>query len=102
MAVTKKYIDKKFVRQEIDFDKKFAKHRKLTQQDMDAKLTIQRDQIREDTEELMKKYTSELLTAIDPILKEVSASREERTVAAHQTLRNTKRIEKLESAVFKN
>lgn len=40
---------------------------------------------------------SDFLDKIDPILKEVVASREDRTIGAEQHRRNQDRIEKLES-----
>jgi hypothetical protein len=41
-------------------------------------------------------FKDEFYTKIDPILKEVVASREDRLMGAEQHLRNEKRIEKLE------
>jgi len=42
------------------------------------------------------KFKDEFYTKIDPILKEVVASREDRTIGAEQHLRNQDRIEELE------
>jgi hypothetical protein len=70
MALTRD--DKKFIEDTID--------QKLDEK-LDSKLTALKD---------------DFYTRIDPILKEVVASREDRLIGTEQHIRNEKRIEKLE------
>lgn len=56
----------------------------------------------EDIDRKASRRHSDLLNHFDEILKEIRDNREERTTQAHHIIRNTKRIEKLEKAVFKN
>ena|SRR3990167_4520811 len=50
--------------------------------------------------EEMRKWRDDFYTKIDPILKEVKDSREERAILSHQVSDNSDRIEKLEEQVF--
>ncbi len=59
---------------------------------LDTKLDQQKDGIVDE----FKKFRSNFYDKIDPILKEVLASREERTIRAEQHRRSQDRIEKLE------
>lgn len=47
---------------------------------IDTKLSLQKDEIIEATEEIFTKYKSEFFEKIDPILKEVQDNREERVL----------------------
>lgn len=71
--------DKKFITDTIGFK-------------LDLKLGEQEQKF----EALVTKFKDEFYTKIDPILKEVTASREERVMAAAQHRRNQDRIESLE------
>ena len=53
-----------------------------------------RANVKDDTKETFLKYKSELITKIDPILKEVTTQREHRTTITEQVSRNSDRIEK--------
>jgi len=48
-------------------------------------------------EDKITEFKDEFYTKIDPILKEVTANRQERATSAEQHRRNEKRIEKLEN-----
>ena len=52
--------------------------------------------------ELKSELINELQKTEDVLVKEIKDSRDERLVMSHQVSRNTHRIEKLETAVFKN
>ena len=54
------------------------------------------DKQEEKFEAKITEFKDEFYTKIDPILKEVTASREERVVRAEQHRRNEERIERLE------
>jgi hypothetical protein len=56
--------------------------------------------LKEELSDQAKKTERRVLQHIDSFAGEAKASRDERTVQSHQIIRNTKRIEKLESAVF--
>ena len=77
MALTKG--DKRFISETID-------------QRLDLKLGEQEEKF----EAKITEFKDEFYTKIDPILKEVVASREDRVLAAEQHRRNEDRIEKLE------
>lgn len=81
MALTQS--DKEFIEQTID-------------QKLDKKLTLRLDEQEQKFETKLTEFRDDFYTKIDPILKEVTASREERTIAAEQHRRNQDRIEKLE------
>lgn len=81
MALTKG--DKKFIETTIDqkFDIKFDQKLDALEDRFEAKIT---------------EFKDEFYTKIDPILKEVVASREDRLMGTQQHIRNERRIEKLE------
>ena len=54
------------------------------------------DDLEQKFEDKLFKFRDDFYTKIDPILKEVIASREDRTIGAEQHRRNEDRIEKLE------
>ncbi len=80
MTLTKNdkiYIENLFNRQTVKFENK-----------------IEEQEIK--FEEKITKFKDEFYTKIDPILKEVVASREDRLIGTEQHIRSEKRIEKLE------
>lgn len=54
------------------------------------------DEAKEEILEEQRKFRSEFFDRIDPILKEVVANREERTIMAHYITELRKRVEKIE------
>lgn len=84
MAFTKS--DKQFIEDIVD--------KALIKQEV--KLESKLDDIEQKFEAKITEFKDEFYTKIDPILKEVVASREDRTMGAEQYIRNEKRIEKLE------
>lgn len=85
MAFTKddkKYLEKLFDKQSTVFDIKFA---------------LQKDEILEEVEVKFVKHKSDTMNHIDSFAGEIKTNQEERTVQAHHIIRNTKRIEKLET-----
>lgn len=50
----------------------------------------------------MAKLADSVQKTEDTLVKEIQASQDERVVQTHQINRNTKRIEKIETRVFKN
>lgn len=69
---------------------------------LDQKLDQKLDEQEQKFEAKLTEFRDDFYTKIDPILKEVTASREERTIAAEQHRRNQNRIEKLEKIHPKN
>jgi|SRR3989344_5836886 len=73
-------------------DVDFLKNTFATKSDLDNSLDKQEQKF----EAKITEFKDEFYTKIDPILKEVVASREERIMCAEQHRRNQDRIEKLE------
>jgi len=84
MALTNKDLDK--------IDEKINKR-------FDEKFAAVRDDIIDAVDNALAKQRSDFLEDIDPILKEVQASREERDIVSHRISDHEDRIEKLEKAV---
>ena len=59
-------------------------------------LNVSLDKLETKFEEIVTKFKDKFYTKIDPILKEVVVSREDRLMGSEQHLRNKGRIEKLE------
>ncbi len=70
-------LDKALIRQEFKFENKL-------------------DDVKQEFETTVSKFKDEFYTRIDPILKEVVTSREDRLIGTQQHIRNEKKIEKLE------
>jgi hypothetical protein len=81
MTLTKS--DKKFIENTVD-------------QKLDEKLTSKLDEQEQKFEAKLTEFRDDFYTKIDPILKEVVASREDRLMGSEQHHRNEDRIEKLE------
>lgn len=92
MALTKD--DKKFI--EGIFDKKLNEKLDLKLGVQECKFENKFDEMEQKFEAKITEFKDEFYTKIDPILKEVVASREDRATAAEQHRRNEGRIEKLE------
>ncbi|MBI2036359.1 hypothetical protein HYT17_01910 [Candidatus Microgenomates bacterium] len=92
-------------RLENRMDKKFATKKDLKTTEINLRDEMDRlenrvrlmiDQLERNIDEKNKKYRDEFLTAIDPILKEVLASREERVIIAHQVAELRDRVDEHE------
>ncbi|OGM32505.1 hypothetical protein A2803_03505 [Candidatus Woesebacteria bacterium RIFCSPHIGHO2_01_FULL_44_21] len=59
-------------------------------------ITTELSEQEEKYEKKLEEFKSEFFDRVDPILKEVPASREERTVQAHQIANLSDRVEKVE------
>jgi len=56
------------------------------------------DVLEERVEKMLVKFRDEILNHIDPVMKELEASRQERTILGHQIDGHEKRITRLETA----
>ena len=95
MALTKKdwqEIDKRFA----VIDKRFEQVDKRFEQ-LDRKFESRLEDFREDILNIFDKFRSDLFDRIDPILKEVLASREEREIVSHRLSDHEDRITVLEA-----
>lgn len=106
--ITKPYLKRELKREiyslEKRLDKKFDRRFDLTERVLRAEIATSVSETKEELKEYVSQATDKILTRIDPVLKEVLASREERTIVAHQVseLRDQadnheERIEKLET-----
>lgn len=89
------YVVKQAVSEVID-EKHLATRNDLGGLERRTDIKLDEKLSKEDFETTFTKFKSDFFTKIDPILKEVTASREERITRSAQHLRNEKRIEKLE------
>ncbi len=95
MALTKS--DKIFIESALDRalglqESKFSKNLSL----QDSKFENKLDKLELKFETKVTEFKDEFYTRIDPILKEIVDSREDREIGAEQHLRNQDRIDKLE------
>lgn len=97
-GVLKKELKSFESRLERRMDKKFATKNELKDEidRLENRVKLMVDQLERNIDEKNKKYRDEFLTDIDPILKEVLASREERTIIAHQVSELRDRVDEHE------
>lgn len=84
----KTFIETLLTKQESKFENALSKQ--------EFKFENKLDEIEQKFEAKLTEFRDDFYTKIDPILKEVTASREDRTIGAEQHRRNEERIEKLE------
>lgn len=84
-------IDKKFQGLKKYADSKFEETRRYT----DIKIDLSKDEIIEQQQKSATDIKSYFFDLIDPFLKEIKASQEEREIIAHRLKQHTDEIEKL-------
>ena len=77
-------------------DKKFVSIKNEILEEQDRKFTNIKDEILEEQDKKFTQFKSDFFERIDPILKEVLASSEERSIVAHNVSDLRDRIEKIE------
>lgn len=84
-GVFEKQLDKKFVKKDF-----FERSIDNLLQDIRREITFSTEVVMERVETRLTKHTSLILTAIDPLLKELETRREDREIAAsqHSKLKN--------------
>lgn len=100
-VVTKGVLKKELKSLESRMDKKFATKNELKDEidRLENRVKLMLDQLERNIDEKNKKYRDDFLTDIDPILKEVLASREERTIIAHQVSELRDRVDEHEEKI---
>lgn len=94
-------VTKSFFQNELKNElKKYATKKDLREQLVSLEIRVRRmiDELKLDITEANREYRDEFRRNIDPILKEVLASREARTITAHQISELDKRVAKFEIA----
>lgn len=94
-----KKIDKKLKNYptKSDLDERFSKFANAIRNETDHKFEM----MMEDFKAQMSKFTNMILTAIDPLIKDMEARQQENAVAAGQYYRTTKKLENHEKRIAK-
>lgn len=78
----------------------FLENNKVFIELMDVKLKNIKNEAIGDLEVKMLAWKSEIVNLVDVLAKEIRDEREFRDISSHQTVSNTRRIEKIETKVF--
>lgn len=82
-------------------DKKFSENNTKTLNAFEDLIDYKIERSEERMTNKMSEQHGEVMNTLDAFAGEIKTTREERETQAHQILRNTRRIEKLEKAVYK-